>query len=151
MVQLLFNFEIDLAQWPHLNVTWPVGWSFVPWLRALLCCPQWLRRQLQRTGRPEVHVTSHQPSIGQTKQVECLPLCLPALCCISGFFFPPQTAQNFLFDLISSVEKCCLEGPAEILSGPALPKKANNRFAHQEWKKCFCASEIIEYNLSKMN
>lgn len=67
------------------------------------------------------------------------------------FFFLPQTALNFLLDLVSSVEKCCPEGPAEILSGPASLKKANNLFAHQEWKKCFHAPEVTEHTLSKMN
>ena len=66
-----------------------------------------------------------------------------ALCCISGFvfffFFPLllQTALNFLLDLISSVKKCHPKGPAEMLSGPAPLKKANNLFAHKEWKKMF--------------
>lgn len=53
------------------------------------------------------------------------------------FFFPSQIALHFLFDLISSTEKCCPEGPAEILSGPASLKKASSLFEHQEWKKCF--------------
>lgn len=76
-----------------------------------------------------------------------------ALCCISGFFFSLllQTALNFLLDLVSPVKKCHPKGPAEMLSGPASLKKANNLFAHKEWKKCFCASKITEHSLSKMN
>lgn len=42
-------------------------------------------------------------------------------------------------------------GPAEILSGPASTKKASSVFAQQEWKKCFCASEITEHTFYKKN
>lgn len=99
-------------------------------------------------------MTSHWPSPGQTKQVGVFPAPPPPSSFMLHFgdcFFPPQTALNFLFDLISSGEKCCLEGPAETLSGPVSLKKANNLFAHQEWKKCFCASEIPEHTFSRMN
>lgn len=154
MMSLLFDFEIGLARWPHLKVLWLVVLTFPDSERALPGHPQWLRRQLQRTGRPEIHVTSRQPLPGQTKQVDVSPP--PSLLSFMlhfcfFFFFLPQTALNFLLDLVSSVEKCCPEGPAEILSGPASLKKANNLFAHQEWKKCFHAPEVTEHTLSKMN
>lgn len=30
-LNLLFNFKIGLAQWPHLKVIQLVGWSYIPW------------------------------------------------------------------------------------------------------------------------
>ena len=73
MMSLLFDFEIGLARWPHLKVLWLVVLTFPDSERALPGHPQWLRRQLQRTGRPEIHVTSRQPLPGQTKQVDVSP------------------------------------------------------------------------------
>ena len=143
MLQLLFNFKIGQAQWPHLKVIRSARWPYVPWqLGHPPWQPQWLRRQLPRTGRPEIHVTNHWHSPGQTKQVDVSggPQLYVAFLDLFFFFFFPlllQTALNFLLDLISSVKKCHPKGPAEMLSGPAPLKKANNLFAHKEWKKMF--------------
>lgn len=95
------------------------------------------------------------PTIGlhQGKQSRWMSPAAHSFMLHSGFFFSLllQTALNFLLDLVSPVKKCHPKGPAEMLSGPASLKKANNLFAHKKWKKCFCASKITEHSLSKMN
>lgn len=60
------------------------------------------------------------------KEVACLTPAFKLSFAIWRFFFPSEICLNILFDLISSTEKCCPEGPAEVLSGPASLKKASS-------------------------
>lgn len=97
-------------------------------------------------------MTNHQPSPGQTKQMDVSGGPQLYVAFLDLFFsLLLQTALNFLLDLVSSVKKCHPKGPAEVLSGPASLKKANSLFARKEWKKRFCASKITKHTLSKMN
>ena len=97
MLQLLFNFKIGRAQWPHLKVIRSARWPYVPWqLGHPPWQPQWLRRQLPRTGRPEIHVTNHWHSPGQTKQVDVSgsPQLYVAFLDLFFFFFFSSPASN---------------------------------------------------------
>lgn len=50
----------------------------------------------------------------------------------SGFFFLLlPNCSEFSLDLVSPVKNAIPKGPAEMLSGPASLKKANNLFAHK--------------------
>lgn len=152
-LNLLFNFKIGLAQWPHLKVIQSVGWSYIPWQ---LGHPPWSPAVTQTAAAENRKAWDSCDPPSAFTRANKADGCLrrpTALCCILDFFFSLllQTALNFLLDLVSPVKKCHPKGPAEMLSGPASLKKANNLFAHKKWKKCFCASKITEHSLSKMN
>ena len=152
-LNLLFNFKIGLAQWPHLKVIQLVGWSYIPWQ---LGHPPWSPAVTQKAAAENRKAwdSCDKPSAFTRANKEVDVSGGPQLyVAFLDFFFSLllQTALNFLLDLVSSVKKCHPKGPAEMLSGPASLKKANNLFAHKEWKKCFCASKITEHSLSKMN
>lgn len=142
MLQLLFNFKIGRAQWPHLKVIRSVGWPYVPWQ---LGHPPWSPAVTQKAAAENGEglrfmwqtIGLHQGKRSRWTSPAALSFMLHFWICFFFFSLLLQTALNFLLDLISSVKKCHPKGPAEVLSGPVPLKKANNLFAHKEWKKMF--------------
>lgn len=138
-LNLLFNFKIGLAQWPHLKVIQSVGWSYIPWQ---LGHPPWSPAVTQTAAAENRKAWDSCDPPSAFTRANKADGCLrrpTALCCISGFFFfsPASNCSEFSPWPSFTCEKMPSERACRDVVWARVPEEGQQSVCTQKMEKMF--------------